>query len=252
MPNLACGIYPLELMKYLFVLPLLLLLAGCFDENVENPLDDDDPSLKVQQSHKLKDIPYNLDTFNKEAIINYNETRIYNYCNSVINRLSSYNKKPAESSDFDEEYGFTFTKKTMDSLQYFGYSASDTTQTDNERKEIMLIGSDALKEKGIFEKIKLNTRNLKIKHPLLYARGVEIFLANETPHISQVTVKNEGSNFAEYTLKVHLQGGDDEIITYGIFNINNRLAIKMESFELDKEAPKPSVDPPDPSFQEIP
>ena len=223
-------------MKNLLLISLLLL-TGCADDTIEDNVAkktaEESPKGKTVNStndgNVVNGLHYSPDSTHREAIIMFNDIKILEIANLIIENILHKNKKLEFKNDMQEAYGYFFTPEVWDTLAAYGYQQSDVTFGEG-NKAINLQGQSPYIEKQVWEEVKFNNLDLKVKHPKLYNRAVARFWDDENPKINEIKVDNQGGSFVDYSLKVSYNAASDQYVYYTVSNTNERLVVSVDKF----------------------
>ena len=224
-------------MKNILLFVLLLVFTGCADDTIEDHVSKstapDAPKKKEVNStnagNLVNGLPYNPDSTHREAIIKFNEIKIIEIGNLMLENILKKNKKLEFQNDIQEAYGYFFTQDVWDSLAALGFPKNEVSMGE-ESAPIMLEGKPPYIDKGIWEEQKFNNNDMRSKHPILFKRAVDRFMSSEHPKINDVTMENQGGSFVDYSLKVSYNISNDQYIYYTVSNTNQRIVVTVDKF----------------------
>lgn len=225
--------------KIFFVSFCIVFLCSCSGENDINSFnsaadsftDTSAPIKTIKRNEVMLDgLTFNLDSITLTALIQYNKVAINGICVSVLIDLLQKDKKIEYKDEIQTQYAFEVSDEDLDSLNYYGFGKDDISFTDP-RKPIYISGVSPYKEKGLWERVKINPAEFEQNKPVLYRKAAATYLDNKKPRITNITATDQASKYIDYSAEFEYADGQNVYIYFTVKNVNQHIDITLNKSE---------------------
>lgn len=176
----------------------------------------------------IKGVKYDLENTNKIAITYYNNDKISNYCNEIVEKLVSKNRISKKEFGLKGRYYFNVNQDIMDSLKFFNFKCEQANNPETIKGIELRAASDGI-HNHLYDDIKVHVTDIETNHPELYKLGVAQFFDAHKPDIINVDMNGKTGNYIDYTLKVVDNTQQESIIAYRISVVDNKIAVSLNN-----------------------
>jgi hypothetical protein len=132
------------------------------------------------------------------------------------------------SKDHNDEY--SISKEDIDSLKMYGFTESDMSHTDP-KKHIYITGVSPYRERGLWERVRVNSADYEKEFPKLFNRAVSVFFDRKKPVIANVSVTDQASKYVDYSAEFKFSDDQSVYIYFTVKNVNQKIDITLNKGE---------------------
>lgn len=219
----------LQTLRIFLIFMFSLTLSSC-SSSEEELAEEAIYSHEVEPEHKLslKGIPYELEKTNQLAITYYNNNKINEYCNSIIEQLVTKNKISKKEFGLKGRYYFTVNQEILDSLKFFNFKCEQATNPETIKGIELRAAQDGI-HSYLYDDIKVHATDIATIHPELYKLGVSRFFEEHKPTVINVDMNGKTGNYIDYTLKVVDNKQQESIVAYRVSVVDNEISVSLNN-----------------------
>ncbi len=227
--------------KVLAILVCSVILSSCSDENTGNNPDNQPvetivadtsrPAKTIKKNESIiEGLTYNIDSVTYKALVLYNKVTINSICAEIVTNILEKDKKIALQNDIQTLYAFEISKEDIDSLKMYGFTESDMSHTDP-KKHIYITGVSPYRERGLWERVRVNSADYEKEFPKLFNRAVSVFFDRKKPVIANVSVTDQASKYVDYSAEFKFSDDQSVYIYFTVKNVNQKIDITLNKGE---------------------